>query len=197
MKNSFSFSLIVLTIILYSCANSNKGSNSNSKETQKARIDTLYNDSIQGMFFGIPFGANHEVVVKKLREQGFAFNQYNSTETFLRFKPLNHSTFSFGNMEWEFLDIGLANNRFNYIRFMSKNDDKASAIHNFNNVLTSVSEKYQMTEGTPRDSTEYKLYVGYSKTSKMLWISCFRYESKVFVSLEYDDNEFSKVSSEL
>ena len=61
--------------MLCSCVNSSKGSSSNIEEQQKVKKDTLYNDSIQGVFFGTPFGASKEEVVKNLEGHGFVLNR--------------------------------------------------------------------------------------------------------------------------
>lgn len=188
--------LILAFVCISSCNNSGKKSTSSNQVVSKNKA-TIINDNIQGVFFDTPFGASKEDVIKNISNHGFVLNLRNSTDVLLHFLPAKGTLFSFGNMNWEMLDIGFTNEKFSYIRFMNARYDKGTAIHDYNSILSTVSTKYHMTEENPRDSTEFKLSVGYSNSNKIVWVTCFKYESNYFVSLDYDDDEFNKVSNEL
>ena len=203
MNKYLVFSLIYLTIMLCSCVNSSKGSSSNIEEQQKVKKDTLYNDSIQGVFFGTPFGASKEEVVKNLEGHGFVLNRYESSDVLLDFFPTQGSRFSFGNISWKMLDVLLSNNKFYYIRFINTNNDKASALSQFDEVFHAVSAKYYLNDYASGDTTIYKMSVGYTKMQRGVFVICRRYESTAGniiygTMLEYlDNNYYKEVSDEL
>jgi len=206
MNKYFVFSLIVFTTIVCSCVNSNKSSNSNITEQQKVTKvtkDTLYNDNIQGVFYGIKFGASKEEVIKNLEGHGFVLNRNESSDALLHFFPTQGSRFSFGNISWKMLDILFSNDKFYYIRFINTNQDKASALNQYNEVFHAVSAKYIMNDYVSRDTTLYKMSVGYTKMQRGVFVICRRYESTAGniiygTMLEYlDNNYYEEVSDEL
>ena len=65
--------LVGVTMFMDSCK---------SKQTKE-----VFNDSIQGTFFGVPFGADKEELVNKFAERNLTLYPYISTEDFLVFYP--------------------------------------------------------------------------------------------------------------
>ena len=204
-KSLLQFLLLSLMVAMASCSSETKTTTSNDEKEVSKQLEIVYNDSIQKTFFGVSFGAERKEVIQKMSEHHLSFDSYNSTETTLRFSSSQGRVFTFGGMSWEMLDIGLSNSRFYYIRFMNAHNDKAAALQNFDNLLSTVSTKYSMNEITPRDSTEYKKSAGYSKRDPHheVVIKAYRYESigkKILngVSLEYFDTDYkSTVIDEL
>ena len=199
MKRLFTYLLALMIIATFSSCN-NKGGTSNDKEEKK---DTLYNDNIQDTFFDVPFGSSKKELIAKFKEHGFMVVEDISTDDFVHFASKKSSLFSFGNMSWEMLSVGFTNDKFDYIRIMNYGDDKASAIENYETVLSTLSAKYHMTEEEPEDTTVYRLSIGYSKQNRTVAVSCYRYETLgknicIGVGLIYYDERFSnKVSDEL
>ena len=198
MKKWSLYFLSIFVIGICSCTNSN--SYSKSKSDVK---DTLYNDNIQGMFYDTPFGASKEVVIKNFEKHGFYVVTSISTDALLHFRSNQGSIFTFGNMPWEMLDVALYNDKFSTICFMNASKDKASAIEQYDGLLSAISKKYDMMEQAPKDTTVYKVSVGYSKIKRIVAVACYRYETVnkdiwQGVSLEYSDESFyDEVSDEL
>lgn len=197
MKKILSLIFICLFCIC-SCNNSNKSANNKSSDK-----DTIYNDNIQGVFFDTPFGASKEELVKNFKKHGFYLNTYISTDALLHFSPSQGSRFTFGNMGWDILDAGMYNGKFAYIRFMAASKDKATVVNEYDKILSKVSQKYHMMEEVPSDSTIYKISTGYSRSNRIVSVSCFRYESlsrQIFQGLQLiyrDENLENAVSDEL
>ena len=191
--------LIVSCICICSCKKSNNSANSSNTVKQ----DTVYNENIQSVFFDTPFGASKEEVIKKFKLHDFIPYTQTSSDALIHFHPIQSQKYSFGNMTWDMLDVGFVNGKFNYIRFMNASKDKVSAIQNYENVLSSVSAKYEMMEQVPEDTTFYKMSIAYSKVNRYVSVYCFRYETiskeiRIGTVLEYLDRSFNnEVSDEL
>lgn len=194
-------SIVFVFAIIVSCNNKTKVVGGVKEKT----YDTAFNEKIQGMFFGVSFGDNKEEVISKLKAHDFAYDNYSSSDVLLHFRSKNEKYFSFGNMPWEMLDISTSSDKFYHIRFMNSSEDKATVISSYEHVLSTVSAKYKMMEETPKDSTVYRLSVGYTRghPRRLVIVSCFRYESlsKHILqgyTLEYSDEEsYSDVNYEL
>ncbi len=199
MKYFFIPLIVASCICICSCKNSNNSANSSNTADQ----DTVYNENIQSVFFDTPFGANKEEVIKKFKIHDFIPHTQTSSDAFIHFLPRSSQKYSFGNMTWDMLDVGFVNGKFTYIRFMNASKDKVSAIHNYENVLSSVSAKYEMMEQIPEDTTIYKMSIGYSKVNRLISVYCFRYETiskeiRIGTVLQYYDKNFdNEVSDEL
>ncbi len=195
--------LILVTLCMVSC-NSNKKTTYVNGEKQETR-DTIFNDKIQGVFFDTPFGASKEEVIKNFKAHDLVFNDVTSSNALLHFYNRHGRFYTFGNMQWEMLDVYMSNGKFYGINFMNYSEDKAAAIENYDNILKAVSAKYNMMEREPQDTTTYKLSSGYTKSfpRRVVTVACYRYESiskKILqgISLTYDDEESeSEVSDEL
>lgn len=191
---------VIFIVIVCSC---NKSSESKSKNDNFENESIVYNDSVQGVFFKTPFGASKEEVIANFKAHGYIVNKVVSTDQQLHFYPEKGTRFTFGNMSWDMLTVYFNNNKFCTIKFMNAGNDKASAIKDYENILSTVSAKYNMMEEEPEDTTYYRQAVGYSKQNRYIIVSCYRYETigreiKQGVSLVYEDQDFdNEVSGEL
>lgn len=195
--------LFVLLIVSCICICSCKKSNNSANSSNTVKQDTVYNENIQSVFFDTPFGASKEEVIKKFKLHDFIPDTQTSSDALIHFHPIQSQNYSFGNMTWDMLDVGFVNGKFNYIRFMNASKDKVSAIQNYENVLSSVSAKYEMMEQVPEDTTFYKMSIAYSKVNRYVSVYCLRYETiskeiMIGTVLEYLDRSFNnEVSDEL
>lgn len=194
-------SIMLLTICLPSC---NKKESPKANDIGKVAKDTLWNDNIQGEFFGTKFGASKAELIKNFRNHGLILNTYASTDALLHFSSSKGKFKTFGGMNWEIIDVNLNNNgKFVRISFMNASDDKASALQTYNDILSTVSHKYQFMDIETTDTTMYAAAVAFSKLERVAAISCFRYETinhqiKIGTILEYVDYSFeNEVSDEL
>ncbi|MBQ9230788.1 MAG: hypothetical protein IJ190_06345 [Prevotella sp.] len=195
---------LILLICIASC-NTNSKTKIVDGEKQKTS-DTVFNAKIQGVFFDTPFGSSKAEVIKNFKNHGLRFINYTSTETLLHFSPQRGKYFSFGNMSWEMVDVEVSNDKFYFIRFMNTSEDKATTIQAYENLLATVSAKYEMMEETPEDTMIYRVAAGYTESipHRVVIVSCFKYETisrKMLqgISLEYADGKFyeDEVSDEL
>ena len=157
--------LVGVTMFMDSCK---------SKQTKE-----VFNDSIQGTFFGVPFGADKEELVNKFAERNLTLYPYISTEDFLVFYPFGCQRYTFGGLNWKCLNVGLSNGKFYYILFYNTLKDKAEALQYGQSLLESISAKYKLAKEEPKDSTTYLFYRGKSKKESEREIAVYvsRYEA--------------------
>lgn len=122
-----------------------------------------FNDSIQGTFFGVSFGAEKEEIEKKFAEHNLTLLYRLSTEEVLHFGPLVSNRYTFGGMNWENLYVVMSNGNFWQINFYNTFRDKAEAISSGESLVSTVSAKYELVKEEPEDSTIYMIYRGKSK----------------------------------
>ena len=164
-----------------------------------------FNDSIQGTFFGVPFGADKDELVNKFAERNLIPNIYISTEDFLTFQPIGGQRYTFGGLSWECLNVGLSNGKFFGIVFYNSLKDKAEAIQNGKSLLESISAKYKLTKEEPKDSSTYMIYRGKSKKESerevVVYVSRYEAVDKTIyygTFLQYVDRKYeAAVSDEL
>ncbi|WP_407405667.1 hypothetical protein [Sodaliphilus sp.] len=174
MKKILLLISLFLGITLISC--NNKGANSKNNKSEE-ELDTIWNDRVQETFFDVTFGDSINDVIAKLEKHGFYYKKSNSTDVLLHFSSKEKRFFSFGNMNWEMLDIFASNGRFDGIRFMNASDDKASALNNYNNIKIAIENKYSLTEVTLNDTTIYASSMVFGKNQTVAEVSCYRYET--------------------
>lgn len=163
------------------------------------------NDSIQGTFFGVPFGADKDELVNNFAEHDLIPNVFISTDEMLVFQPIGGQRFTFGGLNWEILNVGLSNGKFCAIIFYNTLKDKAEAIQNGQSLYETVAAKYNLTKEEPRDTTTYMIYRGKSKKEAKREVAVFvsRYEGMdktIYYGtfLQYSDEKFkAPVSDEL
>lgn len=154
------------------------------------KVDTIWNEKIQDTFFGVKFGADRQTVISKLEEQNFKLITSISTENRLNFYYRGSKYFTFSDMDWEILDLYVEGDKFYAISFMNYGDDKVSALSKYNNILEAVSNKYNMTDNTPADTTVYAVNEAFGKNSVNMGVYCYRDETvnkdiKIGVQLLY------------
>lgn len=201
INNILLIGILVLTIT--SCNNTernNKTSESSTGQNEAKAEKEPYNESIQNVFFGIPFGANYDEVCEKL-SQDFWIDDI-STKIRLSLTPKKSKKISFGDRSWDCLDLYFSNSRFYGIIFYSTYKTKASAMSDLEGLYSTVSKKYNMKIVQPNDTTIYGEAYGITKTYQQVVVKCYSYESVgherwIGVSLNYYDLNFIEVSDEL
>ena len=169
-----------------------------SEQTKEA-----FNDSIQGTFFGVSFGADKDELVNKFAEKKLIPNMYISTEDFLTFQPIGGQRYPFGGLNWECLNVGLSDDKFYAILFYNTLKDKAEAIQEGQSLLNSISAKYNLAKEEPKDSSTYLIYRGKSKKESEREVAVYvsRYEGfdkTIYYGtfLQYMDRRFEATVSE-
>ncbi|MEE0993166.1 MAG: hypothetical protein UH542_09335 [Bacteroidales bacterium] len=96
------------------------------KEENRVRPeDIVYNDNIQGEFFGIPFGATIEEVIEGFAKHNLFPIKDSSTDA-IEFRGKVHENgisfdnFSFGGFSWNEVSVSFSNRCFYSIFFYSK-----------------------------------------------------------------------------
>jgi len=169
-----------------------------SEQTKEA-----FNDSIQGTFFGVSFGADKDELVNKFAEKKLIPNMYISTEDFLTFQPIGGQRYTFGGLNWECLNVGLSDDKFYAILFYNTLKDKAEAIQEGKSLLNSISAKYNLAKEEPKDSSTYLIYRGKSKKESerevVVYVSRYEAVDKTIyygTFLQYIDRKFEAAVSE-
>ena len=169
-----------------------------SEQTKEA-----FNDSIQGTFFGVSFGADKDELVNKFAEKKLIPNMYICTEDFLTFQPIGGQRYTFGGLNWECLNVGLSDGKFYAILFYNTLKDKAEAIQEGQSLLNSISAKYNLAKEEPKDSSTYLIYRGKSKKESERDVAVYvsRYEAvdkTIYYGtfLQYMDRKFEATVSE-
>lgn len=198
MKGHF---VLFLITALYLCS-CNNNENTIKKENTKTSNPIKYNKNIQDEFFGVSFGASKDEIIKKFRNNGLIVDYEYTTDNFLTFNKIGSERFSFGGMDWECLNVSFNNHQFYKIDFYTSHKTKESALSDFNNVFSKVSQKYYLYEEPLNDTTILRKYVGRAYNNQWIMVSCFRYESfshrQLFgVWLTYGDNTYNMISNEL
>lgn len=202
MKKRNLLLMLILAIAITSC---NKGGNNKTSEsgTEKNEVKTEeqpYNESIQNVFFGVPFGATYEEACEKL-SQDFWFGNM-STKNCLVSHTKSGDKISFGGRSWDYLNMYFSNNKFYSIYLYNCFKTKESAMSNVNDLYSVVSKKYNMKIVQENDTTIYAKAYGITKTNQEVVIACYSYESVeherwIGVSLIYTDWNFKGISEEL
>ena len=181
----------------------NEGSNKPESSTEKNEVKTEempYNESIQNVFFGVPFGATCEEACEIL-SQNFWFDK-TSTKDRLSLSSKYGDRISFGGKTWDHSDLNFSNNKFYEIRFYQTFKTKESAMSEYNSLYSVISQKYNMKTVQESDTTKYGAAYGITKTNQQVKVQCYSYESVgherwIGVFLRYTDLNFKGISEEL
>ena len=163
--------------------------------------EIAYNDTIQDTFYGVKFGASREEVINAFEKQGLYLYKSVSTNDFLQFVRYGRY-FSFGGMDWEFVNVRLSNGKFCNIDFAFTPESKETALEDYEGVLKQVSSKYKVAERPIEDKNLYKKSGGRTKDGRYITVACFKSESidgrmRYYVTLAYGNEKFQGVSNEL
>ena len=201
MKKLFTFFVLFCALAVVIGCHSGSGSGSESKSEP---VEDSMNEKSQDMFFGTKFGASREEVIRNFAKHGFDVNKSLSTENWVYFFPVDTTTiyrkrkdyYSFGGHNWKLLSVSLNNDKFYLIRFANSFNDKASALNEYQGLLSTISKKYHVSEAEPIDTTVYKVHVGYDKQNRYVGVSCYRDESiggelYYYVELLYRDDSIA------
>ena len=130
------------------------------------------NDSIQGEFFGTPYGASVEELVSNFDIAGFSPDAQKSTDDMLSFKYRNDKRFGFEGKGWENLMVYFVDNQFCEISFFNIFNNKDDALKDYDDLLKKISSKYKMTEMEPWNKETIKTHTAISQTDEMMSIQC-------------------------
>ena len=190
MKKTFYFvSILFISMVLFSTSCNNKVK-SNTTQSSKPKVDTLWNDRVQDTFFGATLGDDISVVKENFVKHELYLLKDVSTDELLHYLPTGRRFFSFGGEIWTNIDVFVDNGRFRGVRLMNVSNDKASALDLYNNLKDTVGKKYKLTQSELPDSTFYAKNVIYGKNDALAVIYCKRFETMKFnirigVFLEY------------
>lgn len=169
-----------------------------SEQTKEA-----FNDSIQGTFFGVSFGADKDELVNKFAEKKLIPYMHLSTEDFLFFHPIGGQSYTFGGLNWDHLNVELSDGKFYSILFYNTRKDKAEAIQDGQSLYNTISAKYNLAKEEPEDSTTYLIYRGKSKKESerevVVYVSRYEAVDKTIyygTFLLYIDRKFEAAVSE-
>ena len=163
---------------------------SNNKNNQTA-LDTVWNESIQDEFFGVHFGATKKELLNNFAQHGIICNDNLSTNTSLSMVSNQGEYISFGDINWNGLNVYFNKNKFNSIQFYCSFKDKQEALHLYENLKSMLSQKYKFTEMPPsKDSTVYERAIALGKNQNRMGLACTHRESVgnemwYYVFLEY------------
>lgn len=172
------------------------------KETSQSENDSEYNE-IQSNFFGVPFGTPIDTLETKLSKYDLVKDYKTSTDSYVNFYPFFSEYVTYGNIDWNLVQVKLFDRKFCAIKFLRAFEEKEDAYRFHEMVLSKVSAKYDMQKITPDDPTIYEMHIGYGKNKRSVKVRCFEYktmneEIMQGVSLVYCDDSFlDKVSEEL
>ena len=141
---------------------------SNNKNNQTA-LDTVWNESIQDEFFGVHFGATKKELLNNFAQHGIICNYNLGTNTSLSMVSNQGKYFSFGDINWNGVNVYFIKNKFNSIQFYCSFKDKQEAMHMYENLKSMLSQKYKFTEIPPsQDSTSYERTIALGKNQNSM-----------------------------
>ena len=187
--------LMVATVVMPSCnfksSFSVETGDSISINDSIASTDTLWNDSVQTVFFDTHFGATAQEVVENFSQHGLLLLEDLSDDDALVFGHKSEY-YAFGGMQWANLTVNLNNGKFYNISFYTPRDTKEEALADFNNVVANVGKKYRLTDFDPQDSTIYAFKRAYTKSQYIASVICYSYSDDdnktcYTTSLDYTD----------
>ncbi len=195
MKN-YNYALMVIavmamTIMIPSCdfkASFSTGSEQNDSTSQS---DTLWNDSVQSVFFDTPFGASAQEVVDNFAKYGFIVLDEFSDSDEIVFGHKGDEYYNFEDMKWVNLTVDLTSGKFSGISFYTPRSTKDSAEVDFKNIVATLSKKYKLTNVEPEDSSMYMIKRAYTKLPFVAGVGCYSYtdeDNKTFYTASLDYN---------
>ena len=101
----------LLTLMILASAMLYMGS-CGAKQSGSKKDTTNTNESIQGAFFGVSFGASKDEVLNAFAAHDFYLDTSISTEEYLPFSYQKSKYFSFGGLGWENVNVFLTNGKF-------------------------------------------------------------------------------------
>ena len=158
--------LIIFVAILSLSAMTSCKSNNNNNSTA---LDTVWNESIQDEFFGVHFGATKKELLNNFAQYGIICDYNLSTNTSLSMVSNQGKYFSFGDINWNGVNVYFIKNKFNSIQFYCSFKDKQEAMHMYENLKSMLSQKYKFTEIPPsQDSTSYERTIALGKNQNRM-----------------------------
>ena len=169
---------IVWAIILFVTFNLIMPSCNSKNSNNQSSLDTIWNEHIQDEFFGVHFGATKKELLRGFDKYGIICNYSLSTNATLSMMSNRGRYFSFGDINWNHIDVNFNENKFSNIRFYYSFKDKQEALNMYEDLKSTLSQKYQFTEMPPnKDSTLYERAIAFGKNQKRMGLACARYES--------------------
>lgn len=179
------FLLLTISLLFASCFSTNE-------ETTKEQEKEQY---IQDNFCGVNFGANKTEVITQFEKNGFYLYEQSSSDEELDFFRPGKEYFVFEGGYWKFLSVGFNFNRFWCISFVHTTPYREEAINNFNNIVSSLSSKYELERPLLEGNNVLGAYETFTKEGKGLVIKCFKNEDYGYyqTSLHYGDKKFNSL----
>ena len=182
---------IVWAIILFVTFNLIMPSCNSKNSNNQSSLDTIWNEHIQDEFFGVHFGATKKELLNNFAQHGIICDYNLSTITSLSMVSNQGKYFSFGDINWNGLNVYFNKNKFYSIQFYCSFKDKQTAMHMYENLKSMLSQKYKFTEMPPsQDSTLYERAIALGKNQDRMGLACTHRESVgnemwYYVFLEY------------
>ena len=201
MKKTLLIGTLLYAMFIMSACNNHIQKDGKPKNAQEQEI--VYNESIQSHFFGFSFGDSPQVVYKKLDSIRLYTTDRlveNGSIAFLPSYP--QDDFKFGGFSWNYLYPYFCNGNLYCIRFLKPFKTKEGAVSMYNNLASSLSNKYYMQTMQVSDSLYYGYCIGRTNNRQYVALYCHRYESvghEMWYGTEivYGDNNYYEENSEL
>lgn len=183
------------------CSNNQTQKEGEGQPIQEQEI--VYNESIQNQFFGFSFGDSPKIVHKKLDSIRLYTTDRLIADGGMSFQPsYPQDDFNFGGYSWNYLYPYFCNNKLFHIRFLHPFKTKDGAISMYNNLVSSLSNRYHMQTRQDLDTSVYGCCVGLTKNNQFVVVRCYKYESDGHemwygAELAYGDNNYYSGNSEL
>lgn len=202
MKKIVIIGMAVCTMVaITACGNSQTQKEGEKSVSQEQEI--VYNESIQSHFFGFSFGDSPQVVWKKLDSIRLYTTDRLVPDGAMSFQPsYSQDDFNFGGYTWNWLYPSFSNNKLYNIRFLHPFKTKDGAISMYNNLASSLSNRYHMQTMPAPDSSYFGYCIGWTMNNQYVVVFCHKYESDDHeiwygTQLVYGDNNYYSGNSEL
>ena len=202
MKKAILFCTVICTMLAMTACSNYQTQKEGEEQTSKEQ-EIVYNESIQNHFFGFSFGDSPQEVRKKLDSIRLNTRDRLVTDGVMAFLPsYPQDDYNFGGYKWKFLYPEFSNNKLYKIRFHQPFKTKNGAISMYNNLVSSLSNRYHIQTTLAQDSSVFGCCIGWTKNDQYVLVSCDRYESvdhEIWYGthLVYGDNNYYSGNGEL
>ena len=184
-----------------------KKENEEQEDNRVRPEDVVYNDNIQGEFFGVPFGATVEEVIEGFAKHNL-FPTKDSTTDHIKFHGKLHENgisfdnLSFGGFSWNEVSVSFSNRCFYSIFFIEKYNDKEKAMYNWATVSEKLNNVYGMYGVKPLFQNNHVTECGLGKDGRRVTLDCSSFLTQAeniwtCVRLNYQDKNFYTENNEL
>jgi hypothetical protein len=202
MKKAILIGTVICTMFAVTACSNNQTQKEGENQINKEQ-EIVYNESIQCHFFGFTFGDSPQIVLKKLDSIQLYTTDRIVTNGRMAFYPsYPQDDFKFGGYSWNWLYPRFCNNKLYRIGFLHPFKTKDGAVSMYNNLASSLSDRYHMQERQAPDSSYFGYCIGWTKNNQYVEVYCYRYEGVDHemwygTQLVYGDNNYYSENSEL